>query len=280
MMENKSHRLSKAKAVLRGAICGDIIGSQYERRPTKDYNFSLNTNFSRFTDDTVCSIAVADGLISNISFASTLQKWCRKYPTAGYGGNFRLWIASDAPEAYGSYGNGSAMRVSPVGAITSSIEECLDLAEKSAAVTHNHPEGIKGAQSVALAIYLSLEGASKNEILSEIEKRFNYNLSRKYMDIQSNYRFQVSCQKSVPEAIIAFLASDSYESAVRHAVALGGDADTQAAIAGSIAAAYYGEIPESLLSDCIIKLPDEMKIVISKFDSLLEKKYGEQTVLL
>lgn len=272
-MDNQN-KPQNANLVLRGAICGDIIGSLYEWHSTKDLGFTLNTKFSRFTDDTVCSIAIADALVSNAPFAATMQTWCRKYPNAGYGGNFRRWIISNAPEPYGSYGNGSAMRVSPVGAIATSIEECLDLAKKSAVITHNHPEGIKGAQAVALAIYLSLQGATKSYIKAEIERRFDYNLSKEYSDIQIDYRFHVSCQKSVPEAITCFLVSNDYESTVRHAIALGGDADTQAAIAGSIAAAYYGEIPETILSDCMDKLPEDMRIVLNKFDLLVEEKYG------
>lgn len=274
-MNDNTRKLSNAKAVLRGAVCGDIIGSAYEWHSTKNYDFSLFTPFSRFTDDTVCSIALADALISGRPIAETMHEWCRKYRFVGYGGNFRRWIMSDTPEAYGSYGNGSAMRVSAAGAIATSLEECLDLAEKSAIITHNHPEGVKGAQAVALAIYLSLRGASKDEIQSEIERRFGYDLSRDYSEIQAEYTFHVSCQKSVPEAIIAFMVSRDYESAVRRAVALGGDADTQAAIAGSIAAAYYGEIPDFILSDCMEILPEEMKSVISKFDSVLEEKYGK-----
>lgn len=274
MEENKPIRSTKAKAALRGAICGDIIGSPYEWHRTKDYNFNLSTKFSRFTDDTVCSIAVADAITNGIPFAVKLQEWCRKYPNAGYGGKFRHWIVSDNPTSYGSFGNGSAMRVSSVGAISSSIEECLELAEKSASVTHDHPEGIKGAQAVALAIFLSLEGKSKDFIKEELERRFNYDLSREYSDIQRDYRFQVSCQKSVPEVIIAFLVSHDYESAVRRAVAYGGDADTQAAIAGSIAAAHYGEIPENILTECNAKLPEEMKDVIHKLDKAIEAKYG------
>ena len=270
MKKDITQRQAAAKAVLRGAVCGDIIGSFYERHRTKDFNFPLFMESSRFTDDTVCSIAVADSLISGKPLPATLQQWCRKYPKAGYGGIFRSWIFSENPRPYGSYGNGSAMRVSSVGAIASSVEECLALAKASAAVTHNHPEGIKGAQSTALAIFMSLEGASKDEIKREIEKRFGYDLSKNYADIQAGYRFQVSCQKSVPEAIIAFLTSDDYESAVRHAVAFGGDADTQAAIAGSIAAAYYGEIPSDILAACMKRLPDEMKAVIDRYDSYID----------
>ena len=171
-------RVSKAKLSLRGAICGDIIGSLYEWHRTKDYNFKLCTKFSRFTDDTVCSIAVADAIVSGISFENKLQEWCRKYPNAGYGGKFRHWIVSETPMPYGSYGNGSAMRVSSVGAIATSVDECLELAAKSAIVTHDHPEGIKGAQAVALATYFSLEGNSKDFIKNELERRFEYDLSR------------------------------------------------------------------------------------------------------
>lgn len=274
-MKTKTNtRVSKAKLSLRGAICGDIIGSLYEWHRTKDYNFKLCTKFSRFTDDTVCSIAVADAIVSGISFENKLQEWCRKFPNAGYGGKFRQWILSETPMSYGSYGNGSAMRVSSVGAIATSVDDCLELAAKSANVTHSHPEGIKGAQAVALAIYYSLEGKSKDFIKEELERRFEYNLSRDYDEIQKDYRFQVSCQKSVPEAIIAFLISKDYESAVRYAVAYGGDADTQAAIAGSIAAAFYGEIPENILNECNAKLSDEMKKVVYNLDKSIEEKYG------
>lgn len=273
-MDN-SKVLSKAKAVVRGAVCGDIVGSFYEWHSTKDYDFAPITKYSRFTDDTVCTIAVADALISDTPMAPTLQKWCRRYPKAGYGGYFRRWIASDSPEPYGSYGNGSAMRVSAVGAAASSIDECLDLSEESAMITHNHPEGIKGAQAVALAIFMGLRGASKDDIRTELERRFGYDLSMDYSEIHADYQFEVSCQRSVPEAVIAFLVSDDYESAVRRAVALGGDADTQAAIAGSIAAAYYGEIPEHILSKCMESLPEDMTTVLTKLDSFLEAKYGE-----
>ncbi len=179
-------RISKAKAVLRGAICGDIIGSLYEWHRTKDYNFKLCTQFSRFTDDTVCSIAVADAITSDMDFTRSLREWCQKYLHAGYGGRFRHWIVSDNPAPYRSFGNGSAMRVSAAGALASSVEECLSLAEKSASVTHNHPEGIKGAQAVALAIFLSLEGKDKDSIKHELESRFAYDLSRDYDELQKD----------------------------------------------------------------------------------------------
>ncbi|MDE5843788.1 MAG: ADP-ribosylglycohydrolase family protein [Muribaculaceae bacterium] len=275
MITDQLKRLSKAKLVLRGAVCGDILGSWYEFRSTKSLDCDLFVPYSRFTDDTVCSIAVSNALINGCNFTRSLQNWCIKYPRAGYGGNFNWWFRQVNPEPYNSWGNGSAMRVSSVGAFAISVDEVMDLAARSAEVSHNHPEGIKGAQATALAIYLALNGASKEEIKAEIEQRFDYDLSRNYYDIQSTYFFEVSCQKSVPEAIISFLVSDSYESAIRHAVALGGDADTQAAIAGGIAAAYYGEIPDSIMSFCWDRLTDDIKETICQFDLALDKKYGE-----
>ncbi len=256
----------KRRLVLIGAICGDIIGSWYEFMPTKDRDFELFHSASRFTDDTVCSIAIADALMDGNDFVGKLQHWCRKYPKVGYGGKFNWWFRQDNPEPYNSWGNGSAMRVSAVGAFGKSIGEVLELAKLSAEVSHNHPEGIKGAQATALAIYLALEGCSKEEIKKQIETRFGYDLSRKYADIQRRYRFDVSCQGSVPEAIIAFLESTDYESAIRLAVAYGGDADTQAAIAGGIAAAYYGEIPDHILKECLTRLPSDIKEVLANFN--------------
>lgn len=264
----EGHSFDKRSLVLIGAICGDIIGSSYEFRSTKRLDFKLFKDRSRPTDDTVCSIAVADALMTDRDFVRKLQYWCRKYPRAGYGGNFGWWFRQDAPLPYHSWGNGSAMRVSAVGAIAKSIDEVLELAKESAEVSHNHPEGIKGAQATAIAIYLALEGRSKQEIKDEIETRFAYDLSRKYAEIQPWYQFDVSCQGSVPEAIIAFLESSDYESAVRMAVAYGGDADTQAAITGGIAAAYYGEIPGYILTECLNRLPDDIKEVITKFNNL------------
>lgn len=260
--------------VLMGAICGDIIGSAYEFNHTKEPDFRLFTPFSWFTDDTVCSIALADAINNEDDYGKRLQKWCRSYPDSRYGGRFRRWIASESPQPYNSWGNGSAMRVSAAGAFAGNLDEAMSLAKESAIVTHNHPEGIKGAQATAVAIYFALRGMSKEEIKSMIEKGFGYDLSRDYFDIQHTYKFDVSCQGSVPEAIIAFLQSTDYESAIRLAVALGGDADTQAAIAGGIAAAYYGEIPEHILSECTGILPDDMKEVIEQFNNKLVAKHG------
>lgn len=273
MVNNVAYKsVDKRTLVLIGAICGDIIGSWYEFCSTKLLDFELFTDQSRFTDDTVCSIAVADALMNDNDFVPKLQYWCRKYPRAGYGGNFNWWFRQENPQPYNSWGNGSAMRVSAVGAFASSVDDVLRLAKLSAEVSHNHPEGVKGAQATALGIYLALNGSSKNEIKRQIEERFEYNLDKKYTEIQPHYRFDVSCQGSVPEAIIAFLESTDYESAIRMAVAYGGDADTQAAITGGIAAAYYGKIPEFILTDCLSRLPLDIKEVISFFNQTIVNK--------
>lgn len=264
MMFNESS-LSPGALTLMGAICGDVIGSSYEFRKTKNYDFQLFKPRSKFTDDTVCSIAVADSILHDIPFDKSLQKWCLKYMSRGYGRSFKQWLTSENPMPYNSWGNGSAMRVSPVGVAAGSIEEALELAKKSAEVTHDHPEGIKGAQAVAAAVYMALHGATKQEIKDFITLNFGYDLSRKYEDIKPTYKFEVSCQKSVPESIICFLESTDYESAIRLAVSMGGDADTMGAIAGSIAAAYYKEINPSILTGVSELLTDDIKELVLEF---------------
>ncbi len=262
-------RIKASQLVIIGTICGDIIGSWYEWQSTKRYDFKLLSEYSRFTDDTVCSVAIADALVRNIPFDINLKYWCKRYPRAGYGGMFSSWIYSFIKGPYNSWGNGSAMRVSSIGAFANNLDDCLSLAKQSAEITHNHPEGIKGAQAVASSIFLALHGYNKNKIKNYIENQFAYNLSRRYEEIQHTYQFEISCQKSVPESIIAFLESSDYESAVRKAVAVGGDADTMAAIAGGIAAAYYGEIPQFILKECLNKLPNDIKNVINQFNTVL-----------
>ncbi len=261
--------LAAARLVLLGAVCGDMVGAPYEFKNTKNYDFKLFPSRSRFTDDTVCTIGVADALLGGRPFSESVREWCRKYIDAGYGGLFRRWITSDSMEPYNSWGNGSAMRVSAVGAFACSLDEALELAKQSAEFTHNHPEGVKGAQATAAAIHYALTGRSKEEIKSMVEERFGYDLSRKYDDIQPDYRFEVSCQKSVPESIICFLESHDYESAIRKAVAMGGDADTMGAITGGIAAAYYGEIPYYILAPALKLLPDDMLEVVNRFNASL-----------
>lgn len=257
-------RITKANLPILGAICGDIIGSVFEHDGEKNYDFDLFYRDATITDDTVCTIAVADALEGGKPIDITLQQWCRKYPYVGYGGSFRRWIRSEDPKPYNSWGNGAAMRVSAVPRFADNIEDVVRLATDSAIVTHNHPEGIKGAVATACAIYLTQHGKSKDEIKSYIQDTCGYDLDRKYADIQPDYKFDVSCQGSVPESLICFLESDSYEDTIRKAIAMGGDTDTMAAIAGGIAAAFYGEIPEEILSHCIKRLPGDMTELLDR----------------
>ncbi len=257
-----------------GAFIGDILGSTYEFDYTQNYDFELFPHGSSFTDDTVCTIAIADAILRGIPYRDSLIEWCRKYPRAGYGGHFRLWIIVEDPEPYDSWGNGSAMRVSSAGAFGRTLDEVLALAKESAEITHNHPEGIKGAQATAAAIYFALNGMSKEDMRTVLERMFGYDLSRDYYEIQQHYSFDVSCQGSVPESIIAFLHSTDYESTIRLAVAMGGDADTMGAIAGGIAAAYYGGVPENIANRCVELLPGEMVEVIGSFNEALEDRHG------
>ncbi len=250
-----------------GAIAGDIIGSRYEFRLNrmKQTDFRLFHPKSKFTDDTILTVAIAESLLYEIPYEESLKTWGNRYLNAGYGRNFKKWLKGEMTGPYGSYGNGSAMRVSPCGYLKT-LEDALEEAEKSAMPTHNHPEGIKGAQSVAAAIFLSRNGSSKDDIKEYIENQFEYDLSRTPDDIRPNYKFDVSCQGSVPEAIICFLHSNDYEEAVRLAVSLGGDTDTQAAIAGSIAEAFYQGIPDHVLHSTIPYLPDEVLDVVEQFN--------------
>jgi len=256
------------KGFLLGAIAGDVIGSYYEHIRTKDYNFKLFRGRSICTDDTKMTVAVAhwllDGDRSADSLVHYLQSYGRTYP-GGYGHAFLNWVLSDNPHPYNSCGNGSAMRVSPVGWAFDTLEETIEVAKLSAEVTHNHPEGIKGAQSVAACIYMARNGKNKQEIKEYVENTYGYDLNRTCDEIRPDYRFEVSCQKSVPESIIAFLESSDFESAVRLAVSLGGDADTQGAIAGSIAEAYYGGVPDDIKDEVIARIPVEFVDVMSNF---------------
>ena len=248
-----------------GAILGDICGSVYEFNPVKRYNFPLLTEASAFTDDTVLTLAIADALMNKKDIAKTLREYARYYSWRGYGKRFHDWVWGETDEPYWSFGNGSAMRVSSVGYLYDSLEDVLLNAEKTAEVTHNHPDGIKGAQAVALAIFLARKGASKEEIRHEIETRFRYNLSRTIAEIEKKYYFNETCQGSVPEAIIAFLESDDYESAIRNAIWLKGDADTQACIAGGIAEAFYKATPSHLNHFVYEKLPSALLEVLHQF---------------
>ncbi|MCL1849388.1 MAG: ADP-ribosylglycohydrolase family protein [Clostridiales bacterium] len=226
-----------------GAIIGDIVGSVYEWNNIKTKDFPLFSEKCFFTDDTVMTIAVADALLNGGSaddFIDSMKKYGKLFPKAGYGGGFRKWLSTGSREPYNSWGNGSAMRVSPCAWFAESLEEAETLAERSAAVTHNHPEGIKGARATAAAIYLARIDTAKDMIKAYVETNYGYDLSRTLDEIRPNYSFNETCQETVPEAIIAFLESNSFEDAIRNAISLGGDSDTLAAITGSIAEAAYG----------------------------------------
>jgi ADP-ribosylglycohydrolase len=247
-----------------GAILGDIIGSVYEFDPIKTKEFKLFNRECRITDDTVMTIATADALLNKYPFEKAYMEWGNRYPDAGYGGFFWRWLNTENPKPYNSYGNGSAMRVSPVGWLGTSLYAVNMLAKQSARVTHNHPEGIKGAQAIASAIFLARQGKSKEDIKIWIETHLGYDLSQPLDDIRLGYKFDETCQGSVPESIICFLESTSFEDAIRNAISLGGDADTQAAIAGSIAEAFYG-IPTDLTVKIHDYLPSEMADIVEQF---------------
>ncbi len=248
-----------------GAIAGDIIGSVYEHHPIKTMEFPLFHPRSRFTDDTVMTLAVAQAILLKQEYGLVMKSFGRIYPRAGYGGNFYKWIFEEKVEPYGSWGNGSAMRVSPIGFAFNTEQDVLREAENSARVSHDHIEGIKGAQGVALAIFLARQGVSKSEIRTRISKDFSYDLNRTVDIIRPSYRFDVSCQGSVPEAIIAFLDSINYEDAVRKAISLGGDSDTLACIAGGIAQAFYREIPEDIINGVKQFLPGNLWLIVEEF---------------
>ena len=237
-----------------GGIAGDIIGSAYEGRRAREYAFPLFVPTCRFTDDTVMTLAVASALLDRASFRDRMWELGRRYPDAGYGGNFHRWLESPDPQPYHSYGNGSAMRVGAVPWFFRDEKDVLREARRSAEPTHDHPEGIKGAEATALCIRMALDGRGKPEIKRRIAETFRYDLSRSYDELREHEGFDVTCQGTVPPAIITFLESRSYEDAVRKAVFLGGDSDTLACITGSIAEAFYGEIPGPVIREVAKRL--------------------------
>ena len=264
-----------------GAILGDIIGSPYEfDRGNKSKDFPLFSRNSKFTDDSVMTLAVADAFLSlppQVSdedihrfLVRSMQTYGQAFPHAGYGGMFRRWLKAPHPQPYGSYGNGSAMRVSSAGWLFDDLETVRHMARLSAEVTHNHPKGIKGAEATASAIFLARTGSTKAEIKAYIEANFHYDLSRTCDEIRPTYRHVESCQETVPEAITAFLEGNSFEDVIRTAVSLGGDCDTLTCIAGSIAEGYYG-VPEELKQQCRAKLPEDLLEVLRRFDEILNQ---------
>lgn len=252
-----------------GAIAGDIIGSSHEFHPIKTKEFSLFNKRSRFTDDTIMTLAVAKWLIndknSKEELVKQLQKWGNKYPNGGYGRMFNNWLHTKNPEPYGSWGNGSAMRVSPVAWVGDTLEEVQKLAKASSVVTHDHPEGVKGALATADAIYLARIGSSKEEIKDHVEVRYGYNLDRTVDEIRPYYSFDVSCQGCIGESIVCFLDAEDYEDTIRNCISLGGDADTMAAIAGGIASAYW-EVPRDIQYKAINRLDYELLNVLIEFE--------------
>ncbi|MBR2835134.1 MAG: ADP-ribosylglycohydrolase family protein [Coriobacteriales bacterium] len=260
-----------------GAILGDMIGAPYEfDRSNKTKEFPLFGWESKFTDDTVMTIAVAEALLGSTdksddeiksALVFSMHKWGKRYPDAGYGGRFFCWLRSEDPEPYGSYGNGSAMRVSPAGWLYGTLEETRRIAKLTAEVTHNHPEGIKGAEATASAIFLARTGYCKDEIKDYIISEFCYDLSRSCDEIRPAYHHVESCQKTVPEAITAFLEGSDFEDVIRTAVSLGGDCDTLTCIAGSIAEAFYG-VPDNLIAECRKRLPKDMLVVLDCFKTI------------
>ncbi len=249
-----------------GAIAGDIIGSTYEFDEIKVVDFELFPEGARFTDDSVLTIALADALLQKKEIAAKLLEYANSYEGRGYGGRFAWWMRSSDPKPYNSFGNGSAMRVSPVGWFYQSLEDVLEGAKKSAEITHNHAEGIKGAQAVATAVFLARTNTSKEEIRSYIKETFGYDMDRSLNEIRPLYELDDTCQKTVPESIIAFLDSDNYEDAVRKAISLGGDADTMGCITGSIAEAFYKEIPTYILDETRKRLDEKLLKVVDDFE--------------
>ena len=263
-----------------GAILGDIIGSPFEfDRGDKTKEFDLFSKDCDFTDDSVMTIAVGEALLAvgpeatvreiEEAVVTNMQDWGKRYPYAGYGGRFRYWLRERNPKPYGSYGNGSAMRVSAAGWLYDSLERTREVARATANVTHNHPEGIKGAEATASAIYMARNESSKEEIKEYIEREFHYNLDRTLDEIRPGYHMDETCQRTVPEAIIAFLESKDFEDAIRNAVSLGGDTDTLGAITGSIAEAFYG-ISDVLIAECRSRIDEGlMTDILDEFDHIL-----------
>ena len=258
-----------------GAIFGDIVGSRFEfDRGDKSKDFELLTSENCFTDDTVMTVAVAEALMEAGRYAGeaeikaalirSMKKWGQKYPDAGYGGRFIKWVLSDDPEPYGSYGNGSAMRVSPAGFYYDTIERTREVARWTAEVTHNHPEGVKGAEATAAAIFLARKGAEKELIEMYLMKEFGYNLSRCLDEIRPTYHHVEDCMNTIPEAFECFLESESYEDCLRNVMYIGGDTDTLCAISGAIAEAFW-EIPWSIIEAAVPYLPDDIMEVVRRF---------------
>jgi ADP-ribosylglycohydrolase len=253
-----------------GAIAGDIIGSVYEFENHRSKEFPLFGAGCTFTDDSILTIALAECLLDGGDYAVALKDYCRRYPDGGYGGKFRAWAESARTEPYNSFGNGAAMRISPVAWAFGTLPEVLAQAEKYTAVTHNHAEGIRGAQAIAAAIFLARTGHTKEHVKVYVEGKFGYDLSRSVEQWRPGFRFDESCQGTVPPALACFLDSTGFEDAIRNAVSLGGDSDTLACIAGSVAEPFHGGVPGSIAHRALGFLDADLRGVVSRF----QEKYA------
>ena len=260
-----------------GAIIGDVIGSLFERFNHKSKDFELFHALSHYTDDTVMTIATMDALLRNIPFEVAYKEWYRKYPKAGFGQRFREWGKDDSYEPLNSYGNGSAMRVSPIAYWKDTLEEVLEIATQSTLVTHNHPEGVKGAQAVASVILMARINKSKEEIKKYIEDTFNYDLSESTESIRKWYKFDVTCQGSVPQAIRCFYEATDFEDAIRLAISIGGDSDTIACMTGSMAEAIY-PINVKIKQETLNRLPREFVDVFYRFLEKTDQLKEDQVI--
>lgn len=269
-----------------GAIFGDIVGSVYEFNNTADLHFPLLSRYSRPTDDSIMTLAVARALMETwgqpddairAALVREMRDFGARYPNGGYGGRFSDWLSADDPQPYGSFGNGSAMRVSPVGWLCGTMEDTLHMARLTAEVTHNHPEGIKGAQAIAAGVFLARAGQDKDAILRSLTERFHYDLTRTLDEIRPTYGFYEICQKSVPEAIRAFYEGETYEDVIRRAVALGGDSDTIACMAGALAEAYYG-MPEAFQKEALARMDSFQRGVVRDFRAFCRAHAGKVAV--
>lgn len=249
-----------------GAIAGDMIGSVYENAPVKREDFPLWRPHARATDDSVLAVAVADAAMGDGDFGRALRRWGLRYPHAGYGAGFAAWLRNPTPAPYDSFGNGAAMRAPALGWLFDKEEAVLETARASALPTHSHPEGVAGAQAVALAVFLARRGITREDLRTRLTLSFGYKLDRRLSDIRPGYRFDASCPGSIPEAFIAFFDSVNFEDAVRKAISLGGDADTQACIAGAVAEAYYGGVPRGIAAETRARLPADMAQVLARFE--------------
>ncbi len=248
-----------------GAIAGDIIGSVYEWDNIKTKEFVLFSEGCFFTDDTVLTVALADSILTGTPYAENMKRFYHWYPHAGYGGRFHQWAQTTNSKPYHSWGNGAAMRISPVGYAFDDLETVLEKAREFTEITHNHPEGIKGGQSTAAAIFLARQGKTKDEIKEFVEKNFGYDLSRHVDEIRLDYAFNESSQGTVPQAIRAFYDSTDFEDAIRTAVSLGGDCDTLTCITGGIAQAFYGGVPEDIQDKVYEILDDRLGEITQRF---------------